>query len=74
MRIIRIWTHVSRETSGDRQNFDTSMVSRETLQKRPKSLFLQGFLARGRQCESEVENLWVVSTKKCVCFQQLSLI
>jgi hypothetical protein len=49
MRIIRIWPHVSRETSGDRQNFDTSMVSRETLQKRPKSLFLQGFLARGRQ-------------------------
>jgi len=74
MRIIRIWPHVSRETFGDRQNSDALMVSRETLQKRSKSLFLQGFLARGRQCESEVSNLWVVSTKKCVCYQQLSLL
>ena len=74
MRIIRIWPHVSRETSGDRQNSDASMVSRETLQKRPKSLFLQGFLARVRQWQSEVENQWVVSTKKCVDFSGVSLI
>ena len=73
MRIIRIWPHVSRETSGDRQNFDTSMVSRETLQKRPKSLFLQGFLARGRQCESEVSNLCGAEAIENVCAGMSSL-
>jgi len=73
MRIIRIWPHVSRETSGDRQNSDASMVSRETLQKRPKSLFLQGFLARGRQCESEVENLCGAEAIENVCAGMSSL-
>ena len=89
MRIIRIWAHVSRETSGDRQNFDTSMVSRETwgdrqnfdtsmvsretLQKRPKSLFLQGFLARGRQCESDAQTLWVAEAIENVCVRMSSL-
>jgi len=60
MRIIRIWPHVSRETL--------------PAKKSEKKLDFLRFLARGRQCESEVENLWVVSTKKSVCFQQLSLI
>jgi hypothetical protein len=39
-----------------------------------KMLDFLKFLARGRQCESEVSNQWVVSTKKCVCYQQLSLL
>ena len=34
-----------------------------------KKLDFLKFLARGRQCESEVSNLWVVSTTKRVNFQ-----
>ena len=59
MRIIRIWPHVSRETLCNK--------------KSEKKLDFPRFLARGRQCESEVENLWVAEAIENVCVRMSSL-
>ena len=77
MRIIRIWPHVSRETLSSifwRQYFGAFHVKHSDQKFLEKKLDFLKFLARGRQCESEVSNLWVVSTKKCVRFQEVSLL
>jgi len=59
MRIIRIWPHVSHETLCNK--------------KSEKKLDFLRFLARGRQCESEVENLCGAEAIENVCAGMSSL-
>jgi hypothetical protein len=49
-------------------------VKHSALKNLRKKLDFLRFLARVRQWQSEVENQWVVSTKKCVDFSGVSLI